>query len=73
VTIPKEVKRKEKEIIEELKKEGFRVFLKINNVDSETGAWEHDVKFYEVPSKEDTDKVWSIIRRHYEEWKKSTS
>lgn len=73
MSVPKEVKQKEKEIIEELKRAGLHVLFKINSVDLETCAWEHNVKFYDVPSKEQNDKVWSIIRKHYGEWKKSIS
>jgi len=67
------VKEKEREIIAELKKLGLRVSFRIDNVDAQTKAWEHTVGFFKMPSKEETDKVWKVIRKHYAEWFKHSS
>ena len=73
LSLPGEVKQQENEIIAELRKLGIQAYFKINKVDPKTKAWEHSVGFYKVHSKEETDKVWEVIRKHYDKWSKHSS
>jgi hypothetical protein len=68
LVVPKEVEQKEREIKQDLMKLGIRVDFKINRVDSETRAWEHTIGFYKVLPREQSDKLWEIVRKHYNEW-----
>jgi hypothetical protein len=68
LVVPKEVKQKEREIIEDLKRQEIEVHFSIDNVNPKTNAWEHTVGFYEILSKEKSDRLFEIIRKHYNEW-----
>jgi translation initiation factor IF-2 len=72
-SIPGEVKQQETEIIAELRKLGIQVYFKINKVDPKTKAWEHSITFQKVHTKEETEKVMDVIRKHYEKWTKHTT
>jgi hypothetical protein len=69
VALPKEVREKEEQIKSELEKLRIKVEFRIDRVDPKTRAWEHTVGFYDVPSKEHSDKVWEIIRKYHTQWK----
>lgn len=67
------LKKLEKEINDKLKDLGLPVYFRIDHYDSKTGALEHTVGYYDLVAKEVPLKVWEVIRKHYESWKKEFS
>ncbi|MGD0802811.1 MAG: hypothetical protein ABSA11_01910 [Candidatus Bathyarchaeia archaeon] len=42
-------------------------------MDPKTKSWEHSITFQKVHTKEETEKVMEVIRKHYEKWTKHSS
>ena len=66
-------KKKEQLIIDELEKHSIRIYFTINKiVVVKTGeiTWEHNIEYFEILPKEKSDKVYEVIRKYYDEWKK---
>jgi hypothetical protein len=69
MTLPQSVREKKEQIKREISQLGIRVLFEIKRVDAKMSAWEHTVKFYDIPSEEQSDKVWEIIRKYHTQWK----
>ena len=69
----KSLKKLQKEINDELKDLELPAYVRIDKYNPETGALEHTVGYYDIVAKEEHDKVWEVIRKHYEIWNKELS
>lgn len=66
-------KEREREIKKELEKLGLRVYFKLDKINHEYNAWEHTVGFFEVLPQDKYNKVWEVINKHYQNWRKETA
>ncbi|MGD0160507.1 MAG: hypothetical protein ABSB89_09445 [Candidatus Bathyarchaeia archaeon] len=71
--MPSTIQEKEKRILSELKKQNVRVSHSLVKIDAKTRAWEHRIGNFEDTTKEDIDKLWEIVSKHFKEWLESIS
>ena len=70
MVIPSSLKKTEKDIIKELKKENLSVYFEIRDYDAKTGAVEHNLTNITLEGKV-PDRATEIINKHLEKWRKT--